>query len=107
MKARTVSSGNKFTDILVANAAKREVKTKLVCRIARLMNARRLKQVDAARLMGVSPTEVSQMLNGRFRQFSVERLMRLLVALGQDVDIVVTPHQGSCTVAQLRVIDGA
>ena len=29
---------------------------------------------------------------GDFRQFSVERLLRFLVALDQDVHIVITPH---------------
>ncbi|MGD0871186.1 MAG: XRE family transcriptional regulator [Bryobacteraceae bacterium] len=28
-----------------------------------------------------------------FRQFSVERLLRFLVALNQDVEIVVRPHR--------------
>ncbi len=32
------------------------------------------------------------MLRGDFRQFSVERLLRFLVALDQDVAIVVKPH---------------
>jgi hypothetical protein len=31
------------------------------------------------------------MLLGDFRQFSVERLLRFLVALNQDVEIVVRP----------------
>ena len=30
-----------------------------------------------------------KMLHGDFRQFSVERLLRFLVALGQDVEIVI------------------
>ena len=34
------------------------------------------------------------MLRGEFRQFSVERLLRFLVALNQDVEIVVKPHRG-------------
>jgi len=33
------------------------------------------------------------MLRGEFRQFSVERLLRFLVALDQDVEIVVKPHR--------------
>jgi predicted XRE-type DNA-binding protein len=33
------------------------------------------------------------MLRGEFRQFSVERLLRFLVALNQDVEIVVRPHR--------------
>jgi hypothetical protein len=43
------------------------------------------------------------MLRGDFRQFSVERLLRFLVALGQDVEIVVKPHRSTRSAAQLRV----
>ena len=43
------------------------------------------------------------MLRGDFRQFSVERLMRFLVALGQDVEIVVRPHGGKRAPAALHV----
>lgn len=38
-----------------------------------------------------------------FRQFSVERLMRFLVALGQDVEIVVKPHRDTGVAAALNV----
>jgi hypothetical protein len=43
------------------------------------------------------------MLRGDFRQFSVERLLRFLVALGQDVEIVIKAHRDSRQAAQLRV----
>jgi predicted XRE-type DNA-binding protein len=51
----------------------------------------------------VKQPDVSKMLRGDFRQFSVERLMRFLVALGQDVEIVVTPRRDNQKTAQLRV----
>jgi len=41
------------------------------------------------------------MLAGRFRGYSVERLMRFLVALGHDVEIVVKPRKRGS--AELRV----
>jgi predicted XRE-type DNA-binding protein len=52
-----------------------------------------LKQVEAARLIGAKQPYISKMLRGDFRQFSVERLLRFLVALGQDVEILVRPHR--------------
>jgi predicted XRE-type DNA-binding protein len=67
------------------------------------MKARGLKQVDVAVLLGVRQPDVSKMLRGEFRQFSVERLLRFLVALGQDVEIVVKPHQGKRDGATLHV----
>jgi len=56
------------------------------------MENRGLKQVEAAELFGVRQPDVSKMLRGDFRQFSVERLLRFLVALGQDVEILVNPQ---------------
>jgi transcriptional regulator with XRE-family HTH domain len=42
-----------------------------------------------AERMGISQPDVSKMLRGQFRPFSLERLMRFLNALGQDVEIAV------------------
>ena len=53
--------------------------------------------------LGVRQPDVSKMLRREFRQFSVERLLRFLVALGQDVEIVVKPHQGKREGATLHV----
>jgi hypothetical protein len=47
--------------------------------------------------------DISKMLRGDFRHFSVERLLRFLVALGQDVEIVIKPHWDRRRGAQLRV----
>jgi hypothetical protein len=44
------------------------------------------------------------MLHGDFRQFSVERLLRFLVSLDQDVAIVVKPHRDRKNLPTLHVI---
>jgi predicted XRE-type DNA-binding protein len=67
------------------------------------MRERGLKQVEAAAVFGMRQPDVSKMLRGDFRQFSVERLMRFLVALGQDVEIVVRPHSGAAPGPSLHV----
>lgn len=98
-------SGNVFADIGLPNAEEHLVKAQLVYKIDGLMKARGLKQVTAAKLFGVKQPDISKMLRGDFRQFSVERLLRFLVALGQDVEIVVRRHRGTRTAPQLRVAD--
>ncbi len=98
-----VGSGNVFADIGLPNAEEHLIKAQLVYKIGRLMKERGLKQVEAAKLFGVKQPDISIMLRGDFRQFSVERLLRFLVALGQDVEIVVKPHRGSRVAPQLRV----
>jgi predicted XRE-type DNA-binding protein len=100
-----LGSGNVFADIGLPNAEEHIVKAQLVYKIDGLMKSRRLKQVDAAKLFKVKQPDVSKMLRGDFRQFSVERLLRFLVALGQDVEIVVKPHKGTRKAPQLRVRD--
>jgi predicted XRE-type DNA-binding protein len=102
-KGYEIGSGNVFKDIGVPNAEEHFVKAQLVFKIDTLMKERKLKQVDAAELFGVRQPDVSKMLRGEFRQFSVERLLRFLVALNQDVEIVVRPHRDTKNAPVLHV----
>ena len=94
-------SGNVFADLGLPDAGEHLIKAGLVVKIDRTIRQRHLTQVTAAQLMGIDQPKVSAMLAGQFRGYSVERLMRFLVALGHDVEIVVKPlKRGS---AELRV----
>ena len=59
---------------------------------------------EAAALFGIRQPDVSRMLRGDFRQFSVERLLRFLVALDHDVEIVVKPHRSRGDAAAMQVV---
>lgn len=102
-KRYEVGSGNVFKDLGLPNAEEHLVKAQLVSKIDAIMKARDLKQIEAANLLGVKQPDISKMLRGDFRQFSVERLLRFLVALDQDVEIVVRPHRGRNEAAALHV----
>jgi predicted XRE-type DNA-binding protein len=102
-KRYTSGSRNVFKDIGVPHAEEHLVKAQLVFKIDRIMKDRGLKQVEAADLFGVRQPDVSKMLRGDFRQFSVERLLRFLVALNQDVKIVVRPHRDTRNAPALQV----
>ena len=95
------SSGNVFADIGMPDAAEHLLKAGLVARIERTIRQRELTQAAAAELMNIDQPKVSAMLAGQFRGYSVERLMRFLVALGHDVEIVVKPRKRGA--AELRV----
>jgi predicted XRE-type DNA-binding protein len=97
-------SGNVFKDIGVPNTEEHLVKAQLVFKIDTILKKRGLKQVEAADLFGVRQPDVSKMLRGEFRQFSVERLLRFLVALDQDVEIVVRPHRNRNDAAAMQVV---
>ena len=77
-------------------------KADLVARIDDIIRKRGLTQAQAARELGLSQPDVSRLLRGRFGQYSVERLLRLLLALGRDVGIVIKRprRKGPC---RLRV----
>jgi predicted XRE-type DNA-binding protein len=92
-----------FKDLGLPNPEQHLVKAKLVFKIDTILKARRMKQVQAAELFGIRQPDVPKMLRGEFRQFSVERLLRFLVALSQDVEIVVKPHDGRSRTPALRV----
>ncbi len=82
-------SGNVFADLGLPEAEAHLLKAELVTRIDKIIRQRGLKQVEAAKLLGLSQPDVSRLLRGSFEEFSMERLLRLLTALGRDVDIVI------------------
>lgn len=102
-KRYEVGTGNVFADIGAPQAGEHLIKAQLVFKIDTILKQRELTQIDAADLLGIRQPDVSKMLRGDFRQFSVERLLRFLVALDQDVEIVVKPHRDRRNTAALHV----
>lgn len=84
-------SNNVFADLRVPDADAHLLKAQLVARVQEVIRSRKLTQVRAAELIGVSQPDVSRMLKGQFREISVERLVLFLTRLGCAVDIVVKP----------------
>ena len=82
-------SGNVFADLGLADADAHVVKAELVTRIDAIVRQRGITQAEAGRLLGLSQPDVSRLLRGDFREYSLERLLRLLTALGRDIDIVI------------------
>ena len=82
-------SENVFADLGRPDADAQLLKADLVARIDDIIRRRRLTQTRAAEILGLSQPDVSRLLRGDFRQYSVERLLRLLVVLGRDVEIVI------------------
>jgi predicted XRE-type DNA-binding protein len=99
------SSGNVFADLGFAEPEEELARAQLASRIQQIIKRRRLTQVNAARLMGIDQPKVSALLNGRVSNFSSARLMRLLTALGQDVEIVLKAKPRSGGRGHLRVIE--
>jgi predicted XRE-type DNA-binding protein len=98
-------TGNVFADLGLLDAAERQTKTRLALAINRIIKEQHLKQVDAARLLGVPQPKVSALVNYRLDGFSVEKLMDFIVALGRDVEIIVRPKRDAA--ARVMVMEAA
>ena len=64
---------------------------RLTLQIYRLIKGRGLTQAEAGAILGIKQPHVSGLMRGQSGNFSVERLMEFLTALGQDVEITVRP----------------
>jgi predicted XRE-type DNA-binding protein len=83
---------NVFADLGFPDADTHLLKAELMSRVQDILTQRGLTQTEAAKITGVSQPDLSRMLKGRFRDVSVERIMRMLTKLGCEVDIVVRPR---------------
>jgi predicted XRE-type DNA-binding protein len=100
----TESSGNVFADMGLAEPEEELTKAQLASHIREAIRRQRLTQVAAAARMGIDQPKVSALLNGRLANFSSERLMRLLTALGQDVEITVRTKPRNRAHGRIRVL---
>jgi len=97
-------SGNVFEDLGLENSEEYLAKAELARQIINAIAARRLTQVQAAKLLGVGQPKVSSLMNGRLDGFSTDRLFRFLNALGRDVKIVVSGKSRTRGRARLTVM---
>ena len=91
----TPSCGNVFADVGLPDAEELLAKADLAHAIEQLIQAQGLAQRAASRRLGVAQTDLLNLRRGRLAGFSIERLFRLSVALGQDVRFVVQPKPRS------------
>jgi predicted XRE-type DNA-binding protein len=99
-------SANVFADLGLPDAETQLWKAELVSRIDEIIRDRRLTQTQAAKLLRLSQPDVSRLLRGDFREYSVERLLRLLTALGRNVDIVIREQPRTRARGHIAVIAG-
>ena len=94
-KHYVASGGNIHADLGVANPQEARAKANLAHRIVDIIAGRKLTQVQAGKVLGVDQPKVSALMRGRLADFSIERLLRFLLLLGQDVHIAVTARRPS------------
>jgi predicted XRE-type DNA-binding protein len=86
------------------SAEERVLKIELLDQLEATIKSEGWTQTEAAKRLDISQLDVSRLLAGHVRQFSVARLLRCLTAIGQDVEIIVSPKVGR--LARVRVRRG-
>lgn len=75
--------------------------------LKRLIAERDLAQVDAAKLVEMKQPDLSKLLRDQLKLVSVEKLLRMLTAFDQDVEITVKPHRKRGTAGRIIFIPAA
>jgi predicted XRE-type DNA-binding protein len=95
---------NIFEALNLPDADEWLAKAELARAIAHVIQERKLTQTQAAKLLSVVQSDISNLYRGRLAGYSMERLYRFLNALGQDVRIVVQPKPRSRREATVRTL---
>ena len=100
----TRGTGNVFADFGLPDAVERQAKLHLAYALNQVLDGRKLSQADAAKVLGVTQPKVSALRHYKLAGYSVERLMNLLTALDQDVEIVIRRKPRSRKSARISVV---
>lgn len=98
----TESSGNVFADLGVRHPERELIKAELALQIYRIIRERGLSQKQVGKILGISQPQVSVLARNRGASFSMGRLLEFLRALGQDVEISVSPARNGRGEISLR-----
>lgn len=82
-------STNVYADLGLDNAEEMLVKAQLATKIGDIIRQRKLTQVQAAELLGITQPKLSGLLRGQFRGISEAKMLECLTRLGRDVEIIV------------------
>jgi len=87
--ANTKSSGNVFIDLGYSpeEAAILQMRADLMVDLRKFIKAKRITQVKAAEILGVSQSRVSDLIRGKWEKFSLEMLITLATRAGMHVSL--------------------
>ena len=85
------SSGNVFRDLGFPReeAENLKIRSDLMIRLTRVIDARGLTQAQAAELLGVTQPRVSDLVRGKIDRFSIDTLVAMLGQAGVRVQFIV------------------
>ncbi|MDE2515956.1 MAG: XRE family transcriptional regulator [Rhodospirillales bacterium] len=81
------------------------VHSRLIVAIGSVMSQRSMSTEEAARLCGISATQLSALLHGQTRAESMDQLVRWLTLLGRDVEIIIRRAPPSRSQGRMIVLE--
>lgn len=97
-------STNVYADLGMPDAEEMWVKAQLATNIGEIIKRRKLIQVQAAELLGITQPKLSGLLRGQFRGISETKMLECLTRLGRDIQIVVKSAPRSRTEGHVSVV---
>ena len=90
----TKSTGNVFRDLGfdAFESENLKLRAQLMLELETIIHGRRLTQSDAAELLGIQQSRVSDLVRGKIDRFSIDMLVKLLAKTGRHVEIKVKRH---------------
>ena len=101
------SSGNVFADLGLPDADEMLIKSELVAKIGEIIRSRKLKQTQAAEILGMTQPKLSKMLRGQFHGISQGKLLEYLARLGNEVEIRIKPIRRKNAAGSINVVFAA
>ncbi len=95
---------NVYADLGLPDAEEMLVKAQLATKIGDIIKQRKLTQIQAAELLGISQPKLSGLLRGQFRGISETKMLECLTRLGRDIQIVVKSAPRSRTEGHVTVV---
>ena len=102
--AVTRGTANVFADLGFPDAVERQVKLRLAYALNQLLAGRQVSLFEAVKVLGITQHEEAALRRYKLAGFSVERLMKLLTAVGQDVEIVIRRKPRSREAGRISVV---
>ncbi len=86
----TPAGGNIFEELNIPDAENEKLRLHLIAAIKEWVSRSGLSQTEAATAMGVKQPTLNDVLKGRYRKFTIDRLVRMLSNVGKRIDVTVT-----------------
>jgi predicted XRE-type DNA-binding protein len=90
-KENLIVGGGKsvFEDLGIPMSPADMLKVNLAAFASRIIQDKGMTQAEAAKTLGIDQPKVSKLLRGRLQEFSIERLLGFVLALGHPIDVKI------------------